>query len=155
VVVVKISFNMWHSPEKLTPSSRVLNEKLIVAQIVKKLTAFCQTRIFITRVYKSSPLVPGLSLMNSVHTLTPFVGYSLILTIHLCFSKWSLPFKCSEQNSVCMFYLYRSRGPGFDSRGFQIFWEAACLEQDPLSFVRTTEELLGRKSSGSGLENRN
>jgi hypothetical protein len=49
---------------------------------------------------------------------------------------------------------YRSRGPGFDSRRFQIFWETAGLERGPLSLVRTTEELLGRKSSGSGLENR-
>jgi hypothetical protein len=28
------------------------------------------------------------------------------------------------------------------------------LKRDPLSLVSTTEELLGRKSSGSGLENR-
>jgi hypothetical protein len=49
---------------------------------------------------------------------------------------------------------YRSRGPGFDSRRFQIFWEAADLERGPLSLVRTTEELLGRNSSGSGQENR-
>jgi hypothetical protein len=49
---------------------------------------------------------------------------------------------------------YRSRGTGFDSRRFQIFWEAAGLERGPLSLVRTIEELLGRKSSGSGLENR-
>jgi hypothetical protein len=48
---------------------------------------------------------------------------------------------------------YRSRGPGFDSRSFQIFWEAACLLRGPLSLVRTTEELLGRKSSSSGQEN--
>jgi hypothetical protein len=49
---------------------------------------------------------------------------------------------------------YRSRGPGFDSWRFHIFWEAVGLEQDPLSFVRTTEVLLGRYSSGSGQENR-
>jgi hypothetical protein len=39
---------------------------------------------------------------------------------------------------------YRSRGPGFDSRRFQIFWEAAGLERGPLGLVWTTEELLGR-----------
>jgi hypothetical protein len=49
---------------------------------------------------------------------------------------------------------YTSRGPGFDFRRFQIFGEAAGLERGPLSLVRTAEELLGRKSSGSGLENR-
>jgi hypothetical protein len=43
---------------------------------------------------------------------------------------------------------------GFDSRRYQIFWQAVGLERRPLSLVNTTEELLGRKSSGSGLENR-
>jgi hypothetical protein len=49
---------------------------------------------------------------------------------------------------------YRSRCPGFDSRIFQIFWEAAGLKQGPLSLEKTTEELAERKSSGSGIENR-
>jgi hypothetical protein len=49
---------------------------------------------------------------------------------------------------------YRSRGPGFDFRRFQMFWEALGLERGPLSLLRTTEELLGRNSSGSGQENR-
>jgi hypothetical protein len=44
-----------------------------------------------------------------------------------------------------LFSGYRSRGPGFDSRRFQIFWEAAGLERGPLSLVRTTEELLEGK----------
>jgi hypothetical protein len=43
---------------------------------------------------------------------------------------------------------------GFDSRRYQIFWEVVGLERDPLSLVSTIEELLGRKSSGSDLENR-
>jgi hypothetical protein len=37
---------------------------------------------------------------------------------------------------------YRSWGPGFDSRGYQIFWEVVGLERGPLSLVRITEELL-------------
>jgi hypothetical protein len=40
---------------------------------------------------------------------------------------------------------------GFDSRRYKIFWEAMGLERSPLSLVSTTEELLGRKSSGSVL----
>jgi hypothetical protein len=49
---------------------------------------------------------------------------------------------------------YRSRGPGFDYRRYQIFWEVVGLERCPLSLVSTIEELLGSNSSGSGLENR-
>jgi hypothetical protein len=46
---------------------------------------------------------------------------------------------------------YKSRGTGFDSRHYQIFWEVVGLERDPLSLVSATEELLERKSSGSSL----
>jgi hypothetical protein len=35
---------------------------------------------------------------------------------------------------------------------YQIFWEVVGPEQGPLSLVSTTEELLGRNSSGSGPE---
>jgi hypothetical protein len=44
---------------------------------------------------------------------------------------------------------YRSRGPGFDSQALQ---KIVCLKRGSSSLVSTTEELLGRKSSGSGLE---
>jgi hypothetical protein len=49
---------------------------------------------------------------------------------------------------------YKSRGPAFDSRPYQIFWEIGGLERGPLSLGRTSEELLEWKSSCSGLENR-
>jgi hypothetical protein len=49
---------------------------------------------------------------------------------------------------------YRSRGPGFDSQGYQIFWEVVGLEQGPLSLVRIIEKLLEWKNRGSGQENR-
>jgi hypothetical protein len=48
---------------------------------------------------------------------------------------------------------YRSRGPGFDSGRYQIFWEVVVLERGTLSLVRITEKLLEWKSSGSGLGN--
>jgi hypothetical protein len=43
--------------------------------------------------------------------------------------------------------------PGFDSRPYHIFCVAVGLERGPLNLVRINEELLERKSSGSGLEN--
>jgi hypothetical protein len=49
---------------------------------------------------------------------------------------------------------YISRGPGFDSRRYQIFWVVVGLERGPLSLVRIIVELIECKSSGSGLENR-
>jgi hypothetical protein len=42
--------------------------------------------------------------------------------------------------------------PWFDSRSYQIFWEVVGLKWCPL--VSTIGKLLGRKSRGSGLENR-
>jgi hypothetical protein len=45
---------------------------------------------------------------------------------------------------------YRPRGPGFHSRAQEK--KVVGLERGPLSLVSTTEELLGRNSSGSGLE---
>jgi hypothetical protein len=41
---------------------------------------------------------------------------------------------------------------GLDSGRYQIFWEVVGLERGLLSLVSTTEELLGRNSSGYGLE---
>jgi hypothetical protein len=49
---------------------------------------------------------------------------------------------------------YRSRGPGFDSQPYKIFWQVGGQERGPLSLVITNEELLEKRSSGSGLENR-
>jgi hypothetical protein len=47
---------------------------------------------------------------------------------------------------------YRSGGPG--SIPGTTRKNVVGLERGPLNLVSTTEELLGRKSSGSGLENR-
>jgi hypothetical protein len=41
---------------------------------------------------------------------------------------------------------------GFDSLRYQIFWEVVGLERGPLSLMSTIVELLGKKSSGSGVE---
>jgi hypothetical protein len=68
--------------------------------------------------------------------------------IYVCYVEESRPpLWASGQNSWLQI-----RRSGFDSRHYQIFWEAVALERGPLSLVSTIEELLGRKSSGSGLE---
>jgi len=63
---------------------------------------------------------------------------------------------CSVYDRLCGLVVrvsgYRYRGPGFDSRRYQIFWVVVGLERDPLSLVslmRSIEELLEWKSSGS------
>jgi hypothetical protein len=48
---------------------------------------------------------------------------------------------------------YRSRGFRFDSLCYQIFLEGVGLKRGTLNLM-ITEQLLGRHSSGSGLENR-
>jgi hypothetical protein len=64
-----------------------------------------------------------------------------ILLVHLCDLVGRVPGN-------------RARGPEFHFRRCQIFWEIVGLERGPLSLMSTIEELLGRNSSGSGLENR-
>jgi hypothetical protein len=59
------------------------------------------------------------------------------------------PLWCNGQG--CWLQIQNS---GLPSQRYQIFWEVVGLESGPLSLVSTTEELFGRKSSGSGLENR-
>jgi hypothetical protein len=64
---------------------------------------------------------------------------------HLCFSVVVL------LSGGQIFWL-QFRRFGFDSRRYQIFWQIMGLERGPLSLVSTTEKLLERNSSGSGLE---
>jgi hypothetical protein len=55
------------TPHKLTPWSRVLLRKLIVTQLVKKYPAF-----YVTRRFKSPPLIPTLSHIHPIHTFPPY-----------------------------------------------------------------------------------
>jgi hypothetical protein len=77
--------------------------------------------------------------MKTVYILNcGVVGFD---TVYFC--RWSLEL---DMFRLCGLVVrvpgYRSRGPGFDFRRYQIFWEAVDLERGPLSFVSITEELL-------------
>jgi hypothetical protein len=89
--------------------------------------------------------------------------------IYICHVEESRPCFLWGTNRIYVYYIEESRLPlwssgqsswlqiqrsGFDFRRYQIFWEVVGLERGPLSLVSTTEELLGRKRSGSGLESR-
>jgi hypothetical protein len=76
------------------------------------------------------------------------VCVSLPKYIYIYIYLWP-PLWSSDQSSCLQ--IQRS---GFNYRHYQISLEVVGLEQGPLSLVSTTEELLERKSSGSGLENR-
>jgi hypothetical protein len=69
-------------------------------------------------------------------------------TVQTYFLIWIL---CLTWSSGQSSWLQIQRS-GVDSRLYQIFWVVVGLEWGSLSLVSTTEELLERKSSGSGLE---
>jgi hypothetical protein len=71
--------------------------------------------------------------------------------IYICYVEENRPPLWSSDQSSWL-QIQRS---GFDPLRYQIFWEVVSLERDPLSLVSTIEGLLGRKSSGSGLETDN
>jgi hypothetical protein len=71
-----------------------------------------------------------------------------VRTGFICYIEESRPSLWSSDQSSWL-QIQRS---GFDFRRYQIIWEVVGLERGPLSLVSTTEELLERKSSGSGLE---
>jgi hypothetical protein len=105
--------------------------------------AFCTWRC--TGTWQTSLLVPRglLGRTRSVH----------------CNIHWLLVYlRVADSGSLCGLVVrvpgYRSRGLGFHSRRYEIFWVVVGLERGPLNLVSTIEELLGRNSSGSGLENR-
>jgi hypothetical protein len=73
-----------------------------------------------------------------------------LLVIFLCPSRYCGPPLWYSAHSSWL-QIQRS---GFDSRRYETFWEVVGLERGPPSLVSTTDDLLGRESSGSCLESR-
>jgi hypothetical protein len=73
-------------------------------------------------------------------------------------NEWNVHLFQTSRARLCVLVVrvpaYRSRGPRFGSRWYKIVCVAVDLERGTLSLVRKIEEILWRKNSGSGLENR-
>ena len=82
LIVVLIQFSP--SNNSTIPRSRVLLDKVLIAQPVKKLPAFFRTREVQHLVHNSPPLIPIPIQMNPVFTLPHNIEIILILLSHLC-----------------------------------------------------------------------
>jgi hypothetical protein len=98
----------------------------------------CIEMILLSRWTQNSPIC-------RILIRVPLRLYSLIILLRV----GGPPLRSSGQS----FWLQIQRS-GFDSQRCQIFWGVVGLERSPLRLVSTAEELLRRKSSGSGPENR-
>jgi hypothetical protein len=84
----------------LTPWYRILFEKLIVTQLVKKYPAFLWNPKVHHRVHKSPPLDPILSQLNPVRPIDPYLTKVHIIPPTSRSSQWSLAFGPPNQNPV-------------------------------------------------------
>jgi hypothetical protein len=90
----------------LTPWCRILFEKLIVTQLVKKYPAFVWNPKVHYRVHKSPPLDPTLSQAKPVRPIDPYlpkVHLNVILSPTPRSFQWSLAFGPPNQNPVNTF----------------------------------------------------
>jgi hypothetical protein len=92
----------------VSPWSRVLLEKLIVTQLVKKFPNFYGIQRFIT--YSQGPATcPVLIQTNPAHTFPPYfpkIHSNIIFPSTPWSSKLSLPLRFSNKNVVCIYDLY-------------------------------------------------
>jgi hypothetical protein len=94
---------------KLVQWGRILLEKLIVAQLVKKLSDFYGNCDLITIFIRSPSLVPVLIQINLVHTLTIYyskIPFNIILPSTLLSPKGSLPSRFADYSFILISYLY-------------------------------------------------
>jgi hypothetical protein len=86
-----------------------------------------------------------------MHTRTNTHTSTSLPSVNICKApQGNRPPLWSSGQSSCL----QIQWPGFNSRHCQIFREVVGLEWRPLNLVSAIEELLERKSSGYGLENR-
>lgn len=87
----------------------VVIETLTVAQPIKKFPTFMEPENSLSFcVHKRLPLDPSLDQMNPVHTFTFHllkINLNVIVASMPSSLKRSLPFRCSDQNYVCIFHI--------------------------------------------------
>jgi hypothetical protein len=100
ICIYLLTHSFIHS---LTPWCRILFEKVIVTQLVKKYPAFLWKPKVHYCVHTGSPLDPILSQLNPVHPIDPClpkVHLNVILPPTPRSSQWSLAFEPPNQNPV-------------------------------------------------------
>jgi hypothetical protein len=102
----------WHSIKYLTKQltiwGRVLLEKQIITQAVKEFPTFYGTRKFstvFTRVRHWSLSWSRLIQFSSCHSYFPKIHSNIIFRPTPKSSQWFLPFRLSDPNFICIFYL--------------------------------------------------
>jgi hypothetical protein len=148
----------------LTYKSAVNLQKLVISRQSKKFFLFYRIQNCITLLLKVHcwPIITD-SGINSTSSCY------LSLGLRWCKKYWNL--RKNKRSMYDNIYKNQSRirppiwssgqsswlqilRSGFNSRCYQIFWEAVGLERGPFGLVSIIEELLERNSSDSGLESR-
>jgi hypothetical protein len=97
-LVIALKLTNW-----LTTRIKILPEKLISRSASQGILILMNRKVYYF-IHKSPHLVPVLSQINSVHTLSLFLKINL--NINLPFTplqlKWSLPFRIFDQNFRCI-----------------------------------------------------
>jgi hypothetical protein len=75
----------------------------------------------------------------TVYSMKQCIGWYFCFKLSIMFKLRKYKYKDGLCGRLVRVPGYRSTGPGFDFRPYQIFWEGEC---GPLSLVRTTEKLL-------------
>jgi hypothetical protein len=121
------------SQPELIPWSRVLLEKLIVPQLVKKLPKVCNT------VHKSRPPVPPLSQINPVHAPNRLLDVKFSITISDCVFQVVLFPQASPLKPVCTSILSHTCNM---PRPFPLYHSAIILPYDAILYNINTASIL-------------
>jgi hypothetical protein len=123
-----------------------------LATVLTEQPLFCP--IYDTQCVRSQPTFPKSSITSDLVHPTSLCLQRISYSLNKCNIKMSY-WNNTNINIYTNIHTRRQlQMSGFDFRLSQIFWEVVGLICGPLNLVSTTEEVLGRKCNGCGLENR-